>query len=421
MSDELDRIEKRIRTNEDLSSQWILTEYHNHLKRTGAEARGTQANYLKSLRKILLHHKDIIPDKLTNLTENELTDLNRQVADNIQNSLYRSSEGVDGKRRKREYWTAWKKLLETAGINTSKTKKYMPEIKFTEHKNAGTEDTRPEHLPNRTQVKAFVEKLGEKSRGHVALRNQALALLLWDKGPRIGEALAIQLKHVHVSGKQLKIRIPGNKGSDTRKVEIFQGRKTLKDWIQTHPYRGNENAYLFPVLQKNSPENKLTRSSLSTKFHNCASSLDFKTRDEPFHVFRKAMVTSHIVNEWASWEQICKWHGKKTDATKPDYLKMALSDVDASVASNMGIDDEVDRSRDNRMLGAPLLPLECRSCSGLNRCTLETCQSCGTELPESEMPKGEGFTDEEDLEKQKLISKIEQVQELADEFGVDLE
>jgi site-specific recombinase XerC len=427
MSDELDRIQNKIQRQEDkLPTDWILQDYHSHLKRTGAEARGTQANYLKALRKILVK-EDIDLGKLQNYTEEELQELNREIADRIQNSEYRSTEGSDGKRRKREYWSAWKKLLETQGISTKKTEGYIPEIKFTEEKNAGHEDTRPEDLPTREQMKKFVKALGERSRGHVALRNQALALLLWDKGPRIGEALGldqcrgIRLKDVSVKGSQVKIRIPGNKKSDTRKVEIFQGRKTLKDWIQKHPYRDNRDARLFPVIQKDSPQKALTPNShLSTKFHSCAQDLDFKTSGEPFHVFRKAMVTFHIVNEYGTWEQICKWHGKKTDATKPDYLKMALSDVDASVAASMGVSDDVDRERDNRMLGAPLLPLECSSCGRSNRCYREICDSCGTELPEADLPDNLEH-DEEKVELEKMRAELETVLEMAEKFDVDID
>jgi hypothetical protein len=118
------------------------------------------------------------------------------------------------------------------------------------------------------------------------------------------------------------------------------------------------------------------------------------------------MVTFHIVNEFASWEQICKWHGKKTDATKPDYLKMALSDVDASVAANMGVSDGVDRNRDNRMLGKPLLPLECVGCGRQNPCFEEVCTLCGENLPETEMPDHLQHEDREDLVDIDLSAKI---------------
>ena len=62
------------------------------------------------------------------------------------------------------------------------------------------EMTLQSEIPNRDQMQEFVRNLGKKSRDHVALRNQALALLLWDKGPRIREALSIKLQNVEVKG-----------------------------------------------------------------------------------------------------------------------------------------------------------------------------------------------------------------------------
>jgi len=420
MSDELDRIKNKIRSEEDeLPSTWMLTSYHNHLKRTGASARGTQANYLKSLRKIM-KKEDITPEQLKELSEEDLKDLNRRIIDNIQSSKYRITEGKSTKRRKRQYWSAWKKMLETQDWNTKNSKGYMPEVKFTDSQDS-TAVTRPEDLPTRSQMQHFLRNLKKKSMPHVALRNQALAVLLWDKGPRIGEALQIKIKHVSVNGKQLKIRIPGNKKSETRKVEVFQGRKTLKDWLQQHPYRENREAYLFCHIQKDLPREKLGRNPVAQKFHQARADLDFKTRNEPFHIFRKAMVTFHIVNEFASWEQICKWHGKKTDATKPDYLKMALSDVDASVAANMGVSDGVDRNRDNRMLGKPLLPLECIGCGRQNLCFEEVCTLCGENLPETEMPDHLDIDEDNirDLDKQSdSVRKLsERLDELEDEMS----
>jgi integrase len=415
MSDELNRIENKIQKQEEkLPAEWILTHYKAELRRSGAQARGTQANYLKALRKILVKETQLQLEEIKEMNSEELLQLNKEIADNIQNSKYRNSNGEDGKRRKRQYWSSWKNMLETLGHSTDPYQKHMPKVEWIGNKKDKDPVTRPDEIPNRNQIKKFIEKLGEKSRGHVALRNQALALLLWDKGPRIGEALSIKLKHVSVTGAQVEIHIPGNKKSSDRTVPVYQGRKTLKDWIQKHPYRGNSEAYLFPVLQKEKPETQLNpQSSLSTKFHSCASDLDFKTRNEPFHIFRKGMVSSHFINGWASWEKICKWHGKKNDSTKPDYLKLLMEDVNRSVGENMGVDPEaIPESSDDSMKAPPLKPVKCPGCDYLNRCIGEVCSGCGTELPESSMP------DNLETDTEKQLSRTEKLAELLEQNPV---
>ncbi|MFB6226275.1 MAG: tyrosine-type recombinase/integrase [Candidatus Paceibacteria bacterium] len=418
-------IHNKIEEQKDqLPAEWMTTNFKAEAKRQGAQARGTQANYLKALRKILIEEEIGWErlEEIRSMQADELKELNKDIADNIQNSKYRRKKGEDGVRRKRQYWKSWKTLLETQGHSTEAWKEYMPKIEWNQPKEKDDSTTDPSQIPTRDQMKQFVKNLGEKSRGHVALRNQALALLLWDKGPRIGEALAIKLKHVDVTGKQMTIKIPGNKGSDTRTVPIYQGRKTLKDWYQSHPYRGNPEAYFFPVLQKEKPETQMqSNTSLDDKFHSCARNLDFKTRNEPFHIFRKGMTTAHRINEWATWEDICEWHGKKNDATKPDYLLMMIEDVNVSVGENMGIDPEaIPEKSENSMQGKPLKPLKCRSCSQLNKCFLEICSSCGDELPEAELPdnlnqkeeKADVFSREESNDKvEKLKERLDELEE----------
>lgn len=383
--------------------QWIKTKFLPYLKTVGAQKNGTQANYLQSLQKILVEHPDLNITELHQLPKEELENQTQTIAQNIQASKYRKTPGENGKRRKLQQWTTWKRILETQNIKTGSHHPWMPSnIKWTENKEEINKrvSTTPEDLPTPQQMKNYIYTLGYVSGEDTQLRNQSLALLLWDKGPRIGEALNIKMKDIDINGEQLRIHITGNKGSEDRTVEVFQGRKTLKDYIQKHPAKNQEEAYLFAKLRHHKYFEKLGPRKLREKIHQARShsELDFKTSGEPFHVFRKAMITSHIVNEWATWEQVCTWHGKNTDATKPDYLLMALSDVDASVAEKMGVDDDVERQRDSRMLGPALLPRTCPGCGVENRCFHEICEKCGVELPDSSLPKNQDLrgSDEEE-------------------------
>jgi len=425
--DELNRIKEKIRSNPELPTEWMLTQYMNQVKRSGAQARGSQANYLKALRKILLK-EDLDLEEVREKGEEELFELNKQMESNIQSSKYRQSKGGDSVRQKTQYWSSWKALLETQGWKTDKYKQYMPKTNWINDSKQRNTVTKPDEIPTRDQMKKFVQELGRKSMHGTALRNQALAMLLWDKGPRIGEATSIKLKHYNIEGQLLEIKIPGNKGSDDRTVPIYQGRKILKEWIEKHPYRTDDEAYLFPSIGSANPQQQLNaQSSLSSKFHTCAHELEFKTAGEPFHIFRKGMVSSHFINDWANWEKICKWHGKKNDATKPDYLKIMMEDVSVSVGENMGIDEEAIPERsENSMQGRPLKPVNCPSCDYLNNCIQEVCQSCGKELPESEMPKGDSMQEEdpgEAAEKtgmDRLSELLEEQPELIDKLQEDL-
>jgi len=86
--DELDRIKEKIRDNPELPTEWMLTQYMNQVKRSGAEARGSQANYLKALRKILVK-EDLDLEEIKEMSKEELFELNKQMESNIQSSKYR--------------------------------------------------------------------------------------------------------------------------------------------------------------------------------------------------------------------------------------------------------------------------------------------------------------------------------------------
>lgn len=103
----------------------------------------------------------------------------------------------------------------------------------------------------------------------------------------------------------------------------------------------------------------------------------------------------------------------------PTYLKMAMQDVDSTAAEGFGLDTET-RENDHRMKQPALLPQECRSCGKENRCINETCSSCGTELPENTLPKGENFeTSEEDLQVERLKGQLLENLKLAEDLGIN--
>lgn len=356
--------------------EWVKNRYLPFLKRQGL-SDGTESNRLQALSKLLLI-EELRPETLENKTEKQIRELGEKVAGNIQANEYveQGSSGMS-KRRKRLIWTCFKNIVKLEGFDTDKLPDFKP--KETDEVQRRARDTDPEKIPSPEQVKQFVQAMGKYSSDIHKLRNQSLILLMWDKGPRIGEALNIQLKDCSIDNDQLEIFIEGNKGSEDRTVTIYQGRETLKEFIRTHP--GNKQDYLFSDLMHRNLDTPVGRDKIGGKIKQVAAeeNFQFKTEGEPNHIFRKAMTTSHIVNEWATWEEVCKLQGKKGDSTKPAYLKMALNDVNKSVGQKIGaVGDQ--EERDFHMLGEPLLPQKCVSCGKINKCFVETCQYCSGNL-----------------------------------------
>jgi len=422
----LENRKKHIQNNPKLTEnakETILGKYLKHVQRSGASAPGTQTRYLRNIEIILEHHPSIELGQLP-AQENKLRTLNEKIVDNIQDSKYKRTNGELTERNKRGQWTAWKRMLQTLGLETGDHKKYVPSpVKFSSNpeKIDTRANTSPQDLPNTRQMKKFLQTLGQASENQTALRNQALILLIWDTGTRKGETLPIKMKQVSVKGNRVKIEVKGNKKSSDRRIEIFQGRQTLKKYIEQHPKKNDPEAYLFYNVRENKYYTELSQHPLRRKIHHARdkADIDFKTLGEPFHIFRKAMTTYYVVNKILSWEEVCERQGKSPDGTMPTYLKMAMEDVDTAAAEGFGL--ERDLKTESHMKTPPLMPLQCRECGELNKCFHETCSSCGTTLPEAEMPDNLQEADTEEIEKAEIIGEVKAFKNTLQSLGVDIE
>jgi len=395
---------KAIRENSQISDSeqdFLLNKFLKDSRRkAGIEHEGTLYSYLR--------YAELIAEELeTDLTDleagEELKELTDKIIDNIQDSVYKRTEGDLVKRNKNKAWTTWKRILEYQEVDTSD----IPgSVSFTTDKDEADiqADTTPRELPTPDQFKDFLHRLGDYSSDKVAKRNQAIVALIWDAGTRIGETMPIQMKQVHVSGDRLHISIEGNKSSSDRRIEIFQNKKLLLDYIQCHPKRNSPEAYLFPKLKEEKYFELLDKKPLRRKVHQAAANLDFKTSGEPFHIFRKAMNTYYVVNDVLSWEEVCERLGKSPDATMPTYLKMAMEDIDSSAAEGFGLDTE-SRKSEHRMKAPALLPQDCRSCSSVNPGFFSVCSECQSELPEGDMPSGNVFDSEDEKVRTTVTAK----------------
>ena len=449
MSSDDYRLEKRIEKIKEHShlneqtKKWLLNDYLTYQKRNGADAKSTQERYLRRIAKIL-RTEDMQLGDIKELVENKerLDKFNQELTDKIQEAHYKTQSGDLSVRNKRGYWNVWKRALETEGLDTSERQNYISNnVSFSSDKSqmTGRVKTTPEDLPTPQQVKKFLRTLERTSSSKSSLRNQALVLMLWDTGARIGEIIedsdelqTIKMEQVSVKGDRLKIKIKGNKNRSNdsqakdRTVEIFQGRKTLMDYISQHPKKDDPEAFLFPPTASNQhyegEERFYTATSkqpIRRKIHQTRkeAGLDFNTDNEPFHIFRKGMITYNVVNIM-SWEKVCEKLKKDPSSTMPTYLKMSMDDINATAAEGFGLDRET-RENEHRMKGPPLLPKECQKCGEESKCFLENCESCGTELPDAEMPDNlETEMSEEDMRKvqeldqlkSQIDSKLEELQ-----------
>lgn len=114
---------------------------------------------------------------------------------------------------------------------------------------AGKNKVKKEDVPTEEEVK----KLLKTAWNH---RDRALIAILADKGMRISEALALEIKDVNFDPAGIYLMVPEAKKNyeSYRKNRLTWSRPALKDWLENHPRRNEENAPLFVKLQNRQDE-----------------------------------------------------------------------------------------------------------------------------------------------------------------------
>jgi len=401
---------QKIRDSLDLSEDTkkaLLGRYLTEMRNSeGLKSKHTLVKHLQRLR-IMFKYRPDTDHANVNIDE----EFSRKIRDEIQSSEYKTKNGKGSEyavRTKQDFWTFYKYWLKH--VRRLDVDEVTPKAKFTsDKKNVDKQaETRPSDLPTAEDMRKLLNSLEQVSDKKTGKRNQAFFALLWDTGARIGEALPLQMKDVDISQDRVRIYITGNKGADNDWVTLWQTEQLMREYIQTHPASQDGEAYLFPQTYHNKINQQVNRRSLQKKMLQAKqhANLDFKTRGEPFHIFRKASSTFYVVNQIISWSEVCKRQRKKEDSTKPDYILRAMEDVDQSMAEGLGIQKQ--QTPSGRMNSAPLMPKKCESCGTVNNCLKNSCTSCQATLPENSLPDAE--IKKQNNEASQMKKELEQMQ-----------
>ena len=371
----------------------------------------TLAKHLSKLRNISRHNSwsliKVNPDKETN----------KKVRNQIQNAEYKQESGDYQRKNKKDHWIAWKYWIEK--FHGKDLDKVLPEASFNRDRNQVDvqADTRPEDLPTPEDMRKLLAAIRSVSDQKTGLRNAMIYMLIWDLGTRKMETFPIKMKDVDVQKDRIRIYVHGNKKSYDDWVRVFQGEQMLREYIEQHPASNDPEAYLFPKLYQNEMHDFVNPRAVKRKMRQAKSQagLDFKTYGEPFHIFRKASTTYYVVNDILDWDGVCKRQRKEGDGTKPDYLLMAMEDVERNAAEGFGLETG-DSDREGAMSGPPLLPKECEVCGRKNSCLNDSCVECGAVLPENRLPDKIPEVSEESQMKSELRQMQKQIQNKLDEL-----
>jgi hypothetical protein len=232
------------------------------------------------------------------------------------------------------------------------------------------EEITPSELLTPEEVIQVAQEAGKKRE-----MNKYLVLTLFESCVRISEVLNLKLGDVvfsSVSNKEGKrgliatLHFKRSKGKNKQPVTLVMFAADLKRWVDNHPFKGDEQAYLFPSpRQKGEP---ISLENIETVTWDAGERLGLKKRCNP-HFFRHSGL-SFFANSlghsetllmvragWTSSQMAKRYVHSGAEIEKRQYLR------------KMGY--EIDEKEDKK-----ILPIVCPHCSSLNSALNSHCDSC---------------------------------------------
>lgn len=204
------------------------------------------------------------------------------------------------------------------------------------------------------------------------LRNKALISVLYETGIRVGELLGMKIKDIDIDDYMISIHVDGKTGKRTVFLRGF--KKHLIDYLNSHPFRDNREAY---VWCGDSPNEHVHYSRVTDLIKRAALNSGMeKERSMKVHphLFRHSIATtmSSILTE-QEMKKLFGWTQESEMAAI--YCHLSAHDVKNSVASKVyGLTNgEIKQKEDT------LKPKLCESCGRENPADAKFC-NCGTIL-----------------------------------------
>ena len=123
-------------------------------------------------------------------------------------------------------------------------------------------------------------------------RDKAMWAVMDEAGIRIGEFCSLKLKHVFRDTKGFLISVKGKTGS--RKVRLNTSQVELGAWYDTHPFKGDPEAWLWINLNKKQHGLRLKPASVSTQLKKTMKRAGITKRIFP-HLFRHTEITRLVL------------------------------------------------------------------------------------------------------------------------------
>lgn len=196
-------------------------------------------------------------------------------------------------------------------------------------------------------------------------RDKAFIMALWESGCRVGEILALRIRHIAFDEYGAILRVSGKTGE--RRVRVVSSAPLIAAWLTHNPSRENPDAPLW--LQ--SGATPFTYGAARMMLRRRAKDAKLKKRVNP-HMFRHSQasiladdLTEAQMNEYLGWKQ-----GSKMPAI---YVHLSGRNVDQKILELKGMKKHEKTAEASAVRG-------CSRCGHINPPTSKFCMKCALPL-----------------------------------------
>jgi site-specific recombinase XerD len=237
----------------------------------------------------------------------------------------------------------------------------------------------PADVINEDELRVILEK------GCNNIKDKAFISLLHETGCRIGEFLEIKLKDIIVKPNFIEIYVDGKTGRRT--VYSYSSMPYLIEYINSHPYKDNQNSYLWLCIDNHNKGKEFRHIGAVRLLKRCIERSGLKKRINP-HWFRHcrasllaSKVTEPVLRKIMGWS-------KASNMIK-HYGHLSQKDVENVICNVNGIESE----KTDQIRHEP--PIRCSVCGTMNPNHETYCIRCSRPLKVETMIKEQEMVNNE--------------------------
>lgn len=305
----------------------------------------TILNYLNTMEII----ESLLDKDLDSITETDVM----HVLDYIEKYTYTNKSGklctyTDATKYAKR--AGFKRFLHFIGHDTSLIKNKQP-----------TKTKLPEDMLTKEEIIAMVDAARNP-------RDKAFIITLYETGARISELALMQLKHVEFDNNGAVLKLSrGETGS--RRVRVVNASMYLRQWIDSHPRKQEQDAPLWTNIKRNNEQPSYTSFRYILKRAAKIAGVQKAVNPHAFRHARASHLSKHLTEQ--QMKVYLGWTAASPMAAA--YVNMSDNDVDDTILKMHGLnieDDAIDTMQPDR----------CPRCHELNMTGAMFCIQCGQSL-----------------------------------------